>query len=774
MNKHFIKISIIVFAVLLLTYWIIPLPNPLFQPDYSTVVLDKDGKILRVFLNQDEQWQLPPDSSKIPDKLKTAVIEFEDRYFYYHPGVNPISIVRAIRQNISSSEIVSGASTLTMQVARLMKPKKRTFANKFVEILQAIKIETRYSKDQILRFYLEHAPYGGNIRGYRAASLRYFGKMPDQLTWAESAMLAVLPNAPGLISPQANPKQLQEKRDKLLLRLKENGIIDNGTFRLAKLEPIPQGSNPIQMHAPHVARLLKKNDQIQNGVIRTTLQKDLQIQTEQLVKQHMDFLTSYGIVNGAALVADTKSRKIRAYVGSQDFFDFDNNGQVDGVQALRSSGSILKPFLYALAIDNGILLPKTQIQDVPSYYGTFSPSNADETHAGLVTAKEALVQSLNVPAVRLLYTYGTYPFYKFLKTAGLQTLFRSPDDYGLSLILGGAEVTLLDMAMLYCGLANGGEFAPLSLVETHSSQNSPKKHISKGSSYLALEMLRELKRPGNEYYWEQYQNQWPFAWKTGTSYGQRDAWAIGVSPEWTIAVWVGNFDGEGNSNLGGARSAGPLLFDIFNSLPKKNENAWFQKPEEDLMTIELCRDTGFKVGLHCPTSLKTSTPYNSKPIKICPYHESIFIAMDEQVQVCSMCWQGMEPEKIPTLNYPPKVVKYLQERGHNIGQTIPHKDGCPAQVEKNMVEILYPEQNTRIWLPRDFGANLQKVTLQAASRGKNRKLFWYVDDRYIGETQSKHAQAITLNQGWHELEVIDTNGNRARNRFYVDLRETKP
>ena len=770
-NKR-LKSLLITFAILIIGYLSLPLPKPIFQPDYSTVVLDKDGKILRAFLNQTEQWQLPPDSSNIPDKLKTAVIEFEDRYFYYHPGVNPFSIVQASFKNISSAKIISGASTLTMQVARLMKPKRRTFANKFVEILQALKIELWYSKEQILQLYLNHAPYGGNIRGYRTASLRYFRKMPDQLTWAEAAMLAVLPNAPGLISPQVNRAQLQEKRDGLLLQLKENGTIDNETYRLAKLEPVPEGSNPIEMHAPHAARLLKRNDSSKHGIIHTTLDKDLQIQTELLLKQHMDFLKSYGINNGAALVADTKSRKIRAYVGSQEFFDFDNQGQVDGVQALRSSGSILKPFLFALSIENGTLLPETKIQDVPSFYGTFSPSNADETHAGLVTAKEALIQSLNVPAVRLLYTYGTYPFYKFLKTAGLKTLFRSSDDYGLSLILGGAEVTLVDMATLFCGLANEGQFTPLTLVKgVQSSQQTPQKLLSKASSYLTLEVLRELKRPGNEYYWEQYQRQWPFAWKTGTSYGQRDAWAIGVSPEWTIAVWVGNFDGKGNTNLGGARSAAPLLFDIFNALPKKNEESWFEKPEEDLAEIELCRDTGYKVGPNCRSGLKAKAPYNSKPIKICPYHESIFVAVNEQVQVCSICWQGMEYKKIPVLNYPPKVVKYLQERGHNIGQMIPHKPGCSAQVERNMVEILYPEENTRIWLPRDFGSNLQKVTLQAASRGKNRKLFWYVDDRFIGETQSKHVQAMTLKRGWHDLEVIDNIGNRARNRFYVDLRK---
>lgn len=551
-----ISLALLLFPVVL--YVSVPLPDPLFEPDYSTVVLDERGRILRMFLNGNEQWCFPHRANaEVPRTLEQAVLLFEDRRFYRHPGADPLALLRAVYQNFRSGAVVSGASTLTMQVARMTSPKRRTYLNKVLELFQALKIELHYDKKEILNLYLDHAPYGGNIIGYRAAAQRYFGKSPERLTWAEAATLAVLPNAPGLISPLADPGKLRLRRDRLLNRLHEEGVIDAETFDLARLEEVPDGARPLPMDAPHLARRLESR--YGNSYIRTTLHRDIQRQSAELVNRHAAFMRRLGVRNGAALVADTRTGKVRAYVGSQGFFDDRNQGRVDGVAAARSSGSLLKPFLFALGMDQALLLPRTRLRDLPTHYGAFSPGNADGTFGGLVAAKEALVRSLNVPAVRLLDAYGLDPFYRFLKSAGLTTLIRSPGDYGLPMILGGVEVNLWDMAQCYRALANDGRFSPLKVLAGTPDSDGPAL-ISPGACYLTLNMLRDLKRPGVEYYWHQYQNQWPIAWKTGTSYGKRDAWAIGVSPEWTVAVWIGNFGGRGNADLTGASSAAPLLF----------------------------------------------------------------------------------------------------------------------------------------------------------------------------------------------------------------------
>ena len=758
------------FLVLLLLpvvlYVSIPLPDPLFEPDYSTVVLDQRGRILRMFLNGDEQWCFPHrPNADVPPALEQAVLFFEDRRSYRHPGVDPLALLRAVYQNVRSGAVVSGASTLTMQVARMASPGRRTYLNKALEMLQALKIERHYDKKQILNVYLDHAPYGGNIVGYRAAAQRYFGKSPERLTWAEAATLAVLPNAPGLISPLADPEALRFKRNRLLNRLRNEGVIDAETFGLARLERVPDGARPLPMDAPHLARRLASRHG--NTYIRTTLHREIQRKSAALVNRHAAFLRRLGIRNGAALVADTRTGKVRAYVGSQGFFDNRNQGQVDGVAAARSSGSLLKPFLYALSIDQGHLLPQTRLRDLPTHYGAFSPGNADGTFAGLVAAKEALVRSLNVPAVRLLDAYGMDLFYRFLKSAGLTTLIRSTGDYGLPMILGGVEVSLWDMTHCYRALADGGRFSPLRVLAGTPAPEGPAL-ISPGACYLTLNMLRDLKRPGVEYYWHQYQNQWPIAWKTGTSYGKRDAWAIGVSPEWTVAVWVGNFGGRGNANLTGASSAAPLLFDLFNILPKQREHAWIEAPVSDLRQLKLCADTGFRAGPHCERQVSVEAPLHMRPLRTCPYHRTFQVTLDGGHRVCSLCWETGDRRPVSRLVFPADVAQHLRERGPVPGMVPPHKPDCRAGSGSDPMKIVYPHQNARLWLPRDFGGARQKIAMRVAHREKNRVLYWYLDDRYLGSSRGRHVKAAELGRGWHTLNVVDETGNRDKKRFFVD------
>jgi penicillin-binding protein 1C len=767
--KKTIIISLFLFLIFYLS-----LPAKLFPVSYSTVVLDENNQILRIFLNKDEQWYFPPDKNlAVPEKLKKAIIYYEDRYFYYHFGINPVALVKAFSENISRGKTVRGASTITMQVARLASPKKRTYLNKLREIIQALKIELWYGKNDILQMYVENAPYGGNIIGYQAASLKYYRKKPEQLTWGEAATLAVLPNAPGLISPVSKKSLLVYKRNQLLGTLYTENIIDPETYKLALREPVPGLISPPEINAPHLAQFLKTRMAGESNIIRTTINKEIQQNIEALVKNHIKYLNLKGIRNGAALVVETKTGKVRAYAGSQNFFDKENKGEVDGVIAPRSSGSILKPFLYALGMDEGILLSQTQLKDVPSFFGSFSPENADKKFNGIVTAREALVRSLNVPAVRLLQSYGVYDFYLFLKQAGLTTLFRDSDDYGLTLPIGGAETTLFDLAVLYRGLANYGNFTPNYFVPGINFFASPdqkpgKTLISPGASYLTLEILKELKRPDSEYYWQQYENQFKVAWKTGTSYGNRDAWAVGVNPQWTVAVWTGNFNGEGNPNLAGALSSGSLMFDIFNYLPKNQVNSWFTRPTEFLGKTEICQETGFRAGPSCPKKILVDSPAGMKPLPLCPYHHNIFVTRDESRQVCSLCWKQGDYKQISFLLYPPDVVQYLRERGRIISEVPPHKEDCPGSDNGLPLQIIYPEPGSKLWLPRDIDGKLQKLTIRLAHLRKTATIYWYLDDSYLGSTSKNHAKAIEIKKGWHSIEVVDDQGHRVKREFHID------
>ncbi|MBT7468799.1 MAG: penicillin-binding protein 1C [Candidatus Cloacimonetes bacterium] len=768
MKKIIILFMLIMPILFLGIYLLFPL-KPLFSPEkYGTVIFAENGEILHSFLNKNEQWCFPPDTTiVIPRKLKLAVLTFEDKHFYSHFGVNPLALFRGLYLNIRYRKIMSGGSTITMQLARISNPKARTYWYKFREILLAIKIETRFSKDEILQMYLDNAPYGGNIIGFQAASFKYFRKKPEQLSWGEAATLAILPNSPAIISPGKNQEKLIAKRNKLLKMLFEKNVIDAETFTLSVREPTPKKIYIIEQKANHIARSL--HNKYRGKSVKSTINNEIQKKTEKIIKQYNVLQKMQGVNNAAAIIVETKTGKIRGYIGSQNFWDNEFGGQVDGVKASRSSGSILKPFLYALCIEDGIILPQTLIKDVPTYFGSFSPENADHKFEGLITAENALIYSKNIPAVRLLNTYGIADFYNFLQSAGVSTLFRNAGDYGLSLIIGGAETNLYDLAMLYRGLANYGKFSALKIIESDIEKQFKQPILSPGACYLTLDILKKLKRPGDEFYWHQYENQYHLSWKTGTSFGNRDAWAVGVSPDWTIAVWVGNFTGEGNPAIGGARSAGPILFDIYNSLPKTAK--WFEIPSEEMNYIGICKETGFLAGVNCSDTLWVLSPNINKTVKKCPYHQKIFVSETDENEVCSMCWDADSYKSKNVSIYPPHITQYLHECGHNISKLPPHNEKCTTHPHHNFIEITYPIENSCLWIPRDIGGKLQKITVKLVHQKKKSTVFWYLDDIYLGTSTTKHSKAITFSEGNHILEVIDKNGNRCIRKFKVRLKK---
>lgn len=748
-------------ALFLLFYIITPDAAKRFD-DYSTIVLDADGQMLRAFLNDAQQWCFADDDTPIPSKLINAVLQFEDRDFYHHPGVNPLAVVRALVQNIRQKRVVSGASTITMQVARISHPKSRTLWHKVLEAAEALKLEIRYSKAEILRMYLHHAPYGYNIVGIRAAALKYFGKEPAWLTWSEAAVLAVLPNAPGLIAPGTRQEKLLQRRNELLKALHTAGVIDHTTLRISLQEPVPQRIYPMPMKAPHAAQLLKSRTN--DTTIHSTISTQIQQNAEAVLHNNALALRGLGVLNCAALICRTETGEVVAYCGSQDFGDFSADGQVDGLQAARSSASTLKPFLYALSIDRGLIVPQSMISDIPTYYDGFTPQNADHSYRGTVRAHQALVHSLNVPAVRLLNSYSIIDFYDFLQQAGCSTLFRNADGYGLTLIIGGAEVTPWDLAGLFRGLGCGGSFGGITLRQNHPAESS-RKLISPGAAWLTVEMLKDLTRPGAEYYWQQYESAWPIAWKTGTSYGQRDAWAAGVTPQWTIVVWVGNFDGEGNASLSGAASAGPILFELFGMLPRDAEKRWFEPPLSQMDVAVICHETGFTAQSACTKRDTILIPHQQYPLPICTCHRIIQVNDDETQEVCSLCWDAHKHHDMSILQYPPVESNYRRKRGLSNSAIPPHNPDCPAFHDEAVVSIQYPTPEAYVLIPQDFGGARQRITLRAAHRDAEALLYWYLDDAYLGTTQHHHTRAVEMESGSHRLTVVDAQGNRRSVHF---------
>lgn len=783
------KIVLLVILIILCGVWgLVRLPNPLFPAGYSTVVLDEEDRFLRVFLNENEQWALPPVDDAIPHKLKQAVIYFEDKRFYYHPGIDPVAVGRAIIQNIKSGTIISGASTITMQVARLSRSRERTLFNKFIEMIQAIKLELYYSKEEILGLYLTHAPYGGNIVGYRTASYRYFGKSPAEITWSQAATLAVLPNSPTLINPDTDSSKLKEKRNRLLQKLLEKKIINKKTYLLAIAEEIPRGQFAFPLQAPHLAEKLKY--EYPGQVIKTTIDREIQSGINKIVSNYMSGLKERGIHNCAVLVVETKTREVKTYIGSNNYFDKEHGGNVDGVQMARSSGSILKPFLYGLAMDDGLIVPRSLLKDIPVNYGGYTPYNFNGKFEGVVRAKKALINSLNAPAVSLLDIYGVDKFYNFLKKAGVTTLFRTPDEYGLPLILGGAETSLWDLATLYTGLGNYGSFKKQKLVnrilnpeelnmnsftnkqDNYSNyQQSKIQLISSGSSFLVLDILKELKRPGLEYFWEEYGSLDKIAWKTGTSYGHRDAWTIGVSPQWMIAVWTGNFNGEENKFLTGQEAAAPLFFHIFNYLNSFKPGEWFPEPAS-LKNIKISSKTGYRLpekALRMTDDLvKVKVSASAKPLRYSPYEKIIYVNKNEREQVCSRCWQTGNYKKIFRLVYPQEVIYYLKQKRGIYYSLPPHRASCPAISDENPIKFIYPGEGSTIFIPTGIDGKPQKIKFKIGHSYQNSILYWYLNQEYLGQTNNIHQKLITLASGKHNLHIVDNHGNHAGVNFFVE------
>lgn len=772
------KIGLILFLLSMIFYSLC-LPKKLFNDPYSTVLTASDGSLLSSTISSDGQWRFPGTDS-ISQKFAEALIAFEDKRFRSHIGVDPLSFARAIRQNISAGKVVSGGSTISMQVIRLSrKGQSRSLIEKAIEVVLATRLEFRYSKDEILSLYASHAPFGGNVVGLDAACWRYFATGQKDLSWGEAALLAVLPNAPSLIHPGKNRERLKIKRDRLLDKLMALGKIDAFTCELAKQEPIPEQPKALPRAARHLLIRAANDGFMQQNVV-TTVDKNLQHRVEQIVGDHHERLSGNQIFNAAAVVVEVSSGNILAYVGNIPNIKPEYQSEVDVIAAPRSTGSILKPFLYAAALDEGQVLPKTLLPDIPILINGFAPKNFTKQYDGAVHADQALIRSLNVPAVEMLKDYRYEKFHALLKNIGLTTLTNQPDHYGLSLILGGAEGTLFDVTGMYVSMArtlnnyferagnnrySKHDFHPLTyrLRADSSSTFEETSWLNAASIYLTFEALKELYRPGEQSGWRHFNSAKQIAWKTGTSFGLRDGWAVGVTPEYAVGVWVGNADGEGRPGLTGTEAASPLMFEIFAQLPS---TTWFRKPLPDLHRAVICRQSGNRLGEHCPEGDTVLIQRAGLKTQACTYHKIVHLTKDLQHQLHTNCAPLESMAHVAWFVLPPVQAFYYRDRYLSYKTLPPYRKDC-EQGGSVQMDLIYPKLNARLFIPRDIEGNPGHAVFELAHHNPSATVYWHLDGAYLGTTRKTHHFPINPGEGKHKLTLVDEKGQSLERQFEV-------
>lgn len=773
-KKHKVKLSIcVIFGV----YWLFCLPVILFADPTSTVVESREGDLLGARIADDGQWRFPALDS-IPERFSACILLFEDEYFYKHPGFNPVAMGKALYGNLTTDKR-RGGSTITQQVIRLSrKNSKRTYTEKLVELIKATRLETKYSKGEILTMYATYAPFGGNVVGLETASWRYFGIPASQLSWGQSASLAVLPNNPSIVRPGKNDSTLSRKRNQLLKKLWKKGTIDEITYELSMLEELPGKPYPLPQITPHLTERIRK--EAPGKRIKTTVQSVLQKQLNRLSKEHYLQLRQNEIYNLSIVVMDVQTKEVIGYVGNAPTTR-QHQKDVDVVARPRSTGSVLKPLLYAGMLDEGQILPESLVVDVPTNINGYQPQNFDKEFNGAVPASKALARSLNIPAVRMLRSYGLDKFYGNLQEMDIQHIDKPSTYYGLSLILGGAESSLWEITKTYAGLAHtlqtytstSSEYTTDAFqgysyfkkdAPTELNLQSDPPVFDAGAIYNTLETLRNVNRPTGEESWRFYEDAQPIAWKTGTSYGFKDAWAVGVTPQYAIGVWVGNADGEGRPGVTGIQAAAPLFFDVLRTLP--TDGRWFAQPYDALTEVEVCSKSGSKAGVYCPDTKEVLVSEAGIHSVACDFHKQIYVTSSGDYRVNSDCYELDQMKAEVRFVLSPTVAFYYAGKHPDYNVLPPLHPDCDVLGEQPM-SFIYPKKNQHVVLPKDFDEQRNDVIFKLAHRNPDTKVFWYLNERFVGETETFHELAIVPEEGTYIITAVDADGKELKQEITI-------
>ncbi|MDR1195489.1 MAG: penicillin-binding protein 1C [Endomicrobium sp.] len=755
---------------LLLIIRIFPRQNILSQYSFSQAVFDRNDKLLRLTTSQDEKYRLFVPLSKMPESLKKGTLLYEDKYFYFHPGVNPVSLLKGFWISIIKKQRPVGASTITMQLARMIYGiDSACVSGKIKQIFAAFWLEMRYGKNDILEAYLNIAPYGYNIEGAAAAALIYFSAKAENLTILESFTLCVIPQNPNLrkLSDSTTRKRMENARrivfEKWIKKYPQDA--DKKNYFDMPLQ-IKKPSN-LPFEAPHfVNKILDLNDDF---VISTTLDLNIQRLVEERMKYYIERNESKGINNACAIVLNYKSMDICAYIGSADFFDDTIQGQVNGCAAYRSPGSTLKPFIYAIALDKGIIHPLTLLKDTPKHYGIHSPENSDRDFLGPVFAKDALTQSRNIPAIELLFKINPDSFLSLLQKTGVKNL-KDSQYYGSSFAIGGFEISSEKIAQLYAMFANGGILKDLRFDKYEKVQEE--NVLSPEAAFLTLMMLKDNKRPENKIRAAQRVGDFEVYWKTGTSYAFRDAWTAGVFGDYVLVVWIGKFDNEGNQTFTARDSATPLFFEIIKSVSGEKKEISGSKMRGDNLNItkvEVCSVSGDLPSQYCRQTTETYFIPAKSPIKICDVHRPVYI--DKKTGLRAAYY---DPEKTNIAVYEfwnSEIMSIFTMAG--ISHRTPPRYLPDLEIGKvadygNPPQILLPTTNiTYAFRAENFENETIPFKADADSDAKN--IFWFLNDKYIGQSKPGTVLSAKTESGAYTVRAVDDLGRASTSKLNVEI-----
>ncbi len=731
-----------------------PFPLARLRRQPATVVFDRNGDPMRIILPPDHKFRIAVSLDELPPELTRAVLASEDRWFWRHPGVNPMAVVPAVMMNARARRRVSGASTIPMQIARMVEPKSRTLPGKVREAFRAVQLTLHTTKRQQLEAYLNMAPYGGNVEGIGAASYVYFGKPVSKLSIGEIAFLTTLPRQPNRFDPLRDAAAATRARDRVLRELRDRGLFTTAQIEAAMQQKLPHARRKPPFVAPHFCDYAVQ----QCGgrpLIATTLDPRIQAVAEQQVRARIASLRAWGVEQTSVVVIDIRTREVVAMVGSAQFFDPQRQGQVNGAVARRSPGSTLKPLLYAKEFDDGSLIPDSILLDVPADYSGYVPENYDGTYRGRVTARDALIQSLNATAVKLLSEEGVDEFVTFLRRGGVTTLDRDPRRYGLPLILGAGDVRLIDLTNLYATLGDGGMYKPPRIFLGQRPTANGQRLISEESSALVTDILTQLRRPDMPRAWALTRDVPSVAWKTGTSYGHRDAWSVGYSDRYAIGVWAGNFDGHGQKGLSGSEFAAPLLFDLFRAVEGNAGRP--RKPQVAAGTIEVCSLSHQLPTEHCRERERVAYIAGRTRLRACPMHRPIFVDEKSGERLAGACVASHPHRQVVATIYPPELVAYWRAQNEPFEQLPPLAPSCTDIASDAKPRIVSPDPSTPYRLRRGAPLEFQEILLSAQSSDAA-TLFWFEDGLLVASGDASRRMFLRPRRGLHQLVVVDDAG----------------